>query len=298
MPRRAGRQRNASVTFYGVKYALMKILRVFNNNVVLARDGRREVIVTGRGVGFKAQQGQDVDASRVAKVFVAEDGRDPDHSAEMLANVPGFYIRLVIDAMRAAELPEDSANKLTLVVAIADHISMAVRRQAEGISIAYPLMAEVRHLYAQDYRIARRLLKAINAGLKEPLAEEESVALTLHLVNAGFTSGDLSYTYQMTGLIQQMLDVIGQHYGCELSSEDVSVARFITHLRYLFVRIQKHKQLSEEHSAVGDAILHAYPEAAVCAQRLSSIIELRLDEPLTKDEEAYLTMHVARLAPR
>lgn len=275
----------------------MKILRVFNNNVVLARDGQREVIVTGRGVGFQAKQGVMIDPSKVVKVFVAADGRDPDHSAAMLANVPGFFIRLVIDSMKVAEIPEEFTNKLTLVVAIADHVSMAVRRQAEGLKVTYPLKAEVKHLYAKDYHAARRLLDAINAGLNEPLADEESVALTLHLVNAGFTSGDLSYTYQMTGLIQQMLEVIGQHYGCRLSSEDVSVARFITHLRYLFVRMQQHKQLSEEHSAVGTAIVQAYPEAAACARRLGNIIELRMDEPLTKDEVAYLTMHVARLAP-
>lgn len=35
----------------------MKILRIFNNNVVLARqDSGREVIVTGRGVGFKERR--------------------------------------------------------------------------------------------------------------------------------------------------------------------------------------------------------------------------------------------------
>lgn len=275
----------------------MKILRVFNNNVVLARDGQREVIVTGRGVGFQAKQGQDIDRSKVVKVFVAADGRDPDHSAAMLAGVPGFFVRLVIDSMKVAEIPDEFANKLTLVVAIADHVSMAVRRQADGLTINYPLKAEVKHLYSKDYYAAKRLLDALNTGLKEPLDAEEAVALTLHLVNAGFTSGDLSYTYQMTGLIQQMLEVIAQHYDYPLSSENVSVARFITHLRYLFVRMQQHKQLSEEHAAVGAAIIQAYPEAAACARRLGNIIELRMDEPLTKDEVAYLTMHVARLAP-
>ena len=33
----------------------MEILRVFNNNVVLAKDRGREVILTGRGLGFKAK---------------------------------------------------------------------------------------------------------------------------------------------------------------------------------------------------------------------------------------------------
>ncbi len=40
--------------------------------------------------------------------------------------------------------------------------------------------------------------------------------LTLHLVIAGFTVGDLSGTYRMTGLIQQLLDIIGSHNGVEI----------------------------------------------------------------------------------
>ena len=52
----------------------MKILRVFNNNVVLAKDGAREVIVTGRGLGFQAKPGQRVDGAKIVRVFVPADG--------------------------------------------------------------------------------------------------------------------------------------------------------------------------------------------------------------------------------
>ena len=40
----------------------MEILRVFNNNVVLARDELgREAILTGRGLGFQRRRGDTVD---------------------------------------------------------------------------------------------------------------------------------------------------------------------------------------------------------------------------------------------
>lgn len=58
----------------------MEILRVFNNNVVLAKGGDGgEVILTGRGLGFQAKPGQTVDESKVVRTFVPSDGRDPDH---------------------------------------------------------------------------------------------------------------------------------------------------------------------------------------------------------------------------
>ena len=64
----------------------MEILRVFNNNLVLALDEHgRDVILTGRGLGFQARPGQQVDTSKIVRTFVPLDGRDPDHLAERLA---------------------------------------------------------------------------------------------------------------------------------------------------------------------------------------------------------------------
>lgn len=270
----------------------MQLLRVFNNNVVLARRGAEDVIVTGRGIGFQAHPGTEVDPAKVVKVFVPDSGRDPDHLAAMIAGIPGEYVQLVIDAMHSVDMSEALRSKLTLVVAIADHIHGAVNR---GNAVSYPLEAEVRHLYAEDFALAQQLLAAINGGLHKPLAPDEAVAITLHLVNAGFAVGDLSGTYRMTGLIQQILAVIGSHIDTELNSEDISVARFITHLRYLFVRMAEHQQLDSDDRQVATAISARYPDAVETAQMVANLIELRLDSTLTPDEVSYLTLHIARL---
>lgn len=270
----------------------MQLLRVFNNNVVLARRGAEDVIVTGRGIGFQAHPGTEVDPAKVVKVFVPDSGRDPDHMAAMIAGIPGEYVQLVIDAMHSVDMSEALRSKLTLVVAIADHIHGAVNH---GNAVSYPLEAEVRHLYSDDFALAQQLLTAINGGLHKPLAPDEAVAITLHLVNAGFAVGDLSGTYRMTGLIQQILAVIGSHNDTELNSEDISVARFITHLRYLFVRMAEHQQLDSDDRQVATAISARYPDAVETAQMVANLIELRLDSALTPDEVSYLTLHIARL---
>ena len=250
----------------------MKILRVFNNNVVLAKDGAREVIVTGRGLGFQAKPGQRVDDAKIVRVFVPADGRDPDHIAELLSEIPPEIIRLVTDAMTATGLAEQAESQPTLVMALADHITGAVQRAQRHVNIAYPLQAEVQSLYAS-----------------------ETVALALHLVNAGFANGDLSDTYKMTGVIQQMLTIIEQTYGVSLDQHSVNVGRFITHLRYLFVRIHQGKQLDKEPEPIIASIRQSYPKAMQCAQTIGTVASLRLGSNLTEDEVAYLALHVARV---
>lgn len=361
----------------------MKILRVFNNNVVLASRFRpggasytpgnsagaaaaaglagmsdapgaagtvnpavEQVVVTGRGVGFGAHQGDEVDETKVAQIFVPADGRDPDHAGEMMAFLSYDTMRLVTDALTAAvaatgasaKLPE----KLTLVTALADHVTQAQVRAERQETIQYPLEAEVASLYPDELALGRALLREINerlaasdqpaaasdqpaaasdqpaaaraqravSGGGEPgerggvdkqlpatqLPAEEATALTLHLVNAGFSTGDLSYTYQMTGVIQQMLDVIGAEWKVGLRQASISVARFITHVRYLFVRLARGEQLDHASDAVSAQIAQAFPQYDRLARKVARVAELRFDQTLTEDEIAYLTLHIARLA--
>lgn len=275
----------------------MRVVRVFNNNVVLALDDAGgEVILTGRGLGYQARPGQVVAADKVARTFVPADGRDPDHLAALLAGIPPEHIALVASAMTEAGLDARAAASPTLVIALADHVSFALKRLDLAMVFDYPLLAEVRNLYPEEYRQSVALLAAVNRRVETPLPDAEAVALALHLVNAGFSTGDLSFTYTMTGVIQQLIEVIEQTYGFALDLGSVSVGRFITHLRYLFVRIEQHRQLAQEHSTIGSAIREAYPRALECADRLAAILELRLGSALTDDEIAYLTLHVARVA--
>ncbi|WP_411141003.1 PRD domain-containing protein [Streptomyces sp. x-80] len=274
----------------------MKALRVLNNNVVLARDKKgQEVILTGRGIGFSSRQGKPIDPALIVRVFVPADGRDPDHLSEALALIDEEVLRAVVIALGEAGIEGRESTRPTLAIAVADHVAGALDRAARGIVIEYPLCAEARTLYATEYAQAQLLLAAVNKRVSPQLAASEATALALHLVNAGFASGDLSFTYTMTGVIQQMLAVVTERYGLDVSQESMSAARFITHVRYLFVRIQQHRQLTGQESTIGKGIRQHYPEATRTAQRLATIVELRLGQHLSEDEVSYLALHVARM---
>lgn len=276
----------------------MDVLRVFNNNVVLAKDGDREVILTGRGIGFQAKPGQHVDDAKIVRRFVPVDGRDPDHMAQQVAGIPPEIIRLVTDAMNRTGLKEQADGKPSLVMALADHLCGAIQRAQKKQSIEYPLEAEVRSLYPDEYAKGLALVDAMNTYLGGALPRSEAVAFALHLVNAGFSGGDMSTTYAMTGVIQQMIAVIESTYDVKLEQDSVNVARFITHLRYLFVRIHQHKQLDDEPQPIIESIKTSYPRAYQCAKQLAMVVRMRLEVGLTESETAYLALHVSRVAEK
>lgn len=275
----------------------MEVLRVFNNNVVLARAADRgEVILTGRGLGFQAKPGQQVDEAKVVRVFVPEDGRNADNFGALVAAIPPEHLALADQALDIARGGLRGPLNSTTVVALADHLSFAIKRLRQGLNIEYPLRAEVAHLYPDELRMAQQIVDFANARLEEALPRDEAVAVALHLVNAGFASGDLSYTYQMTGVFAQLFEVLEQAYGRSFDRETVNAARFITHLRYFFVRAHTGRQLAEGATGLGSAIREAYPEAFGTALKLQAVLELRLGQSLTDDEVTYLTLHVARMA--
>lgn len=273
----------------------MKVLRALNNNVVLAADRGAEVILTGWGVGFGARPGDEIAQAKVQRVFVPEDSRDTDHLSELLAAVPLDYITL------ADELVGDDAG-VAAIVALGDHLHVAVERARQGTELGEHVLAgEVAHLYPSEYAKARRIIAAVNAWLKdrEPglfLPDSESIAVTLHLVNAAFMTGDLAPTYLMTGLFSQLFEVIEAAFGRRIDRDSLSAARFITHLRYFFVRAQQGEQLNDRSSEVLMRGLESeFPESLATARRLAAVLELRLSTPITTAEVAYVALHVARL---
>lgn len=189
----------------------MKIVRVLNNNVVLAtRDNGGEVVLTGWGLGFGKKAGQPVDKSKVKQVFVPEHGRNVDNMGSLLASLNLDYVDLathLVDRTAGSLIPHPES---ATIIALADHIQMSVTRQGLADAHAtddHPLEAEVRHLYPDEYRVAEQMLTEINAWLahrhQPPLPHAEATAITLHLVNAAFHTDDLSDTYTMTGLFSQ-----------------------------------------------------------------------------------------------
>lgn len=272
----------------------MEIMTVFNNNVVLAVDELgREVVLTGRGVGYQRRRGDAVDESLVVRRFVPPD--NPDAVAQVLADIPPERLQLVselfADAVRAlhATLPP------LALVAAADHIHQAMERVARGETMEYPLRAEVAHLHPEELVVAEALIDRLNVTGAD-LPRGEAIALAMHLFHAVTGSPSMEETFAQSRLIRQIFDLIGETYGAAFDPDSIDAARFAAHLRYFFARARAKRQLAGETSTIGPVISSQNPEAYRLAQRIRALLELRLAHPVSDDEVVYLTLHVARLA--
>lgn len=272
----------------------MQILRVFNNNVVLARDELgREVVLTGRGLGFQARTGMAVREELIARRFVPAE--NPTSVGQVLADIPPERLRLFEELFSAAVRDLGSTVPPLAVVAVADHLHQAIERVARGEPMVYPLRAEVAHLHPQELAMAERLLAQLNERLGLDLPQGEAIALAMHLFHAVTGSLSMTATFAQSALIGQIFDTLAQAYGDRFDPASIDAARFAAHLRYFFARARTGTQLDDQVGAVGSVLQAQSPGAYQLAQRLRALLELRLDHPVSDDEVVYLALHLTRL---
>lgn len=276
----------------------MKIAHVYNNNVVLAvNDAGEQSVVIGRGLAFNKKKGQEVDLEKIEQTFVPEQTAD-EYSQALLAEIPSDVLAL------ATELEDYARGQLgfsinhSLILPVADHLNYAIQRVRDGVEIDFPLAFEVEHLYPREVSFGRYALGLVREKLGVVLPEREATAFAMHLVNTMFSQTDLAKTYRMTEVFAQIFNVIAFAYGKPLEQSHVSVARFMTHLRYLFVRVESGQSVAQESAvpAVQQAVRESYPKADSCALKVKMLLEMHLGVELSSDEQTYLTIHIARLA--
>lgn len=277
---------------------MLRISRIYNNNVALARSySGEEMVVIGRGLAFGKRKGDMLDPTLIEQTFVPEQGASDENLAWSLAKIPSDILAVATE-LEALVKAEGITVAHSFVVPVADHVNFAVERARNSLEVDYPLALEVRQLYPQEVRFGERALQLIRERLGVDLPEIEAIPLAMHLVNSQFESTGMAGTYRMTEIFAEIFEVIGAGFGGPTDRSLMSAARFVTHLRYLFVRASA-AQVADPGTGVPlllESMKDAHPKAFTVAVKVKLVLENHLDQVLTDDELTYLTIHIARLA--
>lgn len=274
----------------------MRVAKVFNNNVVLGLDeDDAETVVLGRGIGFQVRPGDEIDPERIETTFRPSAETTAERLAAFVDEIPLADIEVTEEIVRAAREALGPHVTRHLLVPLADHISFALWRAAEGVSIEYPLSWEVGSLYPAEVAVGRTALDIIELRRGVRLPDLEAVPLALHLVNAQFGTRDIGATVRMTEVLSETLSIIRSEHETEIDEDSVGVARFVTHLRYLFARERAGGAPRPSGSELSDAVRAARPREYASALRIAALLDERFGWQVDDDEVLYLCLHVSRL---
>ncbi|HEY0215889.1 MAG TPA: PRD domain-containing protein [Cellulomonas sp.] len=289
----------------------MRVKQVLNNSVVLGvDDSGTEVILLGPGLGFRTSPGAEVDPAAVQRTFVPDGIGSLERLAAMVEEISIDAVAASEEVMRAGRERLGPHVTARVLIPLADHIGFALRRVAEGLAVEYPLRSELSYLYPAELEFGREALDIVERRTGVRLPASEAVPIAMHFVNAQFGSDDMREYVRMTEALQRILAIIAEEYGIRYDEGSVEVARFVTHLRFLFVRARQKPATpvpvpaSVAGRAAGagadpDVLLEAVrtskPRQYASAIRIAALLEELFDWSVDQDELLYLSLHVSRL---
>ena len=273
----------------------MKIAKIINNNVVSTCDEEgREIIVMGRGVGFKAKEGSTIDEEKVEKIFRLESQNTMDKFKELLENLPMEHVQISAEIIGYAKEVLNRPINPNVYITLTDHINFALERYKQKMMFSNPLIREVRSFYHAEYLIGEYAIAMIERDLGVKLPVDEAASIALHIVNAEYDA-PMGDTIKLTNLIQQVLEVVREYFSIELDEQSLSYERFITHLRLLAQRVFTGEHMNLDNLEFQEVIDRLYPEEYACSQKIQALIKLQYRHQVTEEEVAYLALHIKRI---
>lgn len=273
----------------------MRVSKQLNNNIVIATDDAgREIILMGKGIGFKSRVGSVPDRSLVEKEFLGlSSGEHTQQLIELLERIPTEHLSL---GMEITEHVQDSIQKPlneTLVLLISDHVSFALERHRRGLELDNALLWEIKKFYPDEYKLGLDGLDIIERSTGVRLKDDEAGFLAMHIVNAQYGDGR-PMADRMLALIEEIVNLVRLSYGIELDEDSLDYFRFITHLKFFLARILA-RQPRTGGDDLYDMVSRMYPKAAACAKRIATLIRRTLGYDLGEEEQGYLIIHIERL---
>ena len=271
----------------------MEVFKPINNNIVSALDDNgREVVVIGKGLGYKANPGTRIPAEKIDKVFVMSSQNNMDRLKDLFASLPMEYIALTDEILTYAKTHLDKRLNEAAYFTLADHISFAVTRHRQGMEFQNLLLLEVRRFYPKEFEIGVYALRLMQKQFGIHMPEDEAASIAMHILNAEYDIS-ISETFRATKLMDQILATVTDETGYVMDTGSYHCERFFTHLRYLAQRIIQGEPLPEYGDDGFFEVLAAqYPKEMQCAKAVAAATLQTHQYTLSKEEISRLTIHI------
>ncbi|WP_042144322.1 BglG family transcription antiterminator LicT [Paucisalibacillus sp. EB02] len=272
----------------------MEIIRIINNNIVTSVQNENEVVIMGKGIGFKKEIGQEIDPKQIEKIYTLDNPSNVDRFKLLLQDIPLEEMQAINEIVSYAKLSLGKKLSDSIYISLMDHLHFAIERHEKGLDFRNALAWEVKHFYHHEYLIGKEALEIISRRLKIQLPIDEAITIALHIVNAEMDN-TMDNTVGMTKIIKQVLSIIQYTFNTEFSEESLAYERLLTHLKFFVQRITLNRSLPDENIELFSMIRHSYPKEYNCALKISEYVFDETRHKLTTAELAYITIHINRV---
>lgn len=272
----------------------MYIKRVYNNNVVMVDDAGTERIAVGKGIAFGRKRGDVLDSASFEKVFTLDDPSQLSRLERLIKGIPSEYLLIAEDIVSMLRRESASVIDDNVLIALTDHISMALEREQAGIICDNPLLFEIKRFYGREFELALKAREIIRGHLGIEISEAEVGFIALHIVNATMKQR-ADHLMLSIKMINGILNTVSETFGLTYDEGSVQYERFLRHLQFFSQRVLDKSIAQSEDTFLFHLGKDQYPDALECTERIGAHIEQEYGCVVSDAEKGYLVYHIANL---
>lgn len=214
----------------------MRITKVINNNVVLASEGvGREVILTGRGIGFKKHAGDLVYVRGDVKIYRTT-GPETNQFRELADEISPLYRDIASDIIDDAEETLGGTLSRSVYLTLTEHIAGAIERAKHNQLFSNNLLWEIQKFYPKEFEVAKRGMQEIKKRTGVSLPDDEAGFVAMHLINSEVEGSDVKNAGSWPEMIKDIINIVRFSMKVDIDENSIAFERFVTHIKFFLQR--------------------------------------------------------------
>lgn len=276
---------------------MMRVVKVLNTSVVLAvEDGNGEVILMGKGIGFRKSIGQALTPEETDRVFVLRDRETNRNILQLAAQIDGRVFEITRRVVEYARTRYQMQLMDHIYLALTDHLAFAVKRQEEGLTLPGTYLLDVKRFNPREYDVGRYALQLVQTELNVFLPEDEISNIAFHFINAQRITAPADDSVKMSKIIKGILEIVKYTFSVDYNEDSVSYSRFLTHLQALAHRLVQGIPLTDDLTDfLYEQVVPKCPEEYRSTDRIGAFLHDSFGITLSREEALYLTIHIHRV---
>lgn len=271
---------------------MYRIIKVLNNNGILVYDEKsgKEMILLGNGIGFGKRPTQQMEQLPGAKVYSLVTRKK---QMTVLQTVNGIRPEFIEATGKIIDEAEKMFGKVKrdILLPMADHIALAVKRAKEKRQIPNPFTPDIKVLFAREYAAALKGREVIRDMTGYEISDDEVGFIALH-IHAGLADEQVPVALDTTRIINEAIGMIEDEFRQKIPEDSLACTRLMSHLYYMIARTRKGESTKADFN---DFIFSNYPETGKAAEKICSYMEKELKMPVAKEEIGFLAIHIQRV---
>ena len=273
----------------------MKIYKVLNNNVVtILNNNDKESVVMGRGIAFQKKKGDEIDESKVEKIFVLKNNNLNDKFLKLINDIALECIEVAEEIIQYAESKLETTLNENIYLTLTNHISFTINRYKNNMEMKNSMLWDIKRLHKQEFDIGLKAIEIIKNKLNLDLPEDEAATIAMHILNDELDQ-DMPEIVSMIKVTEEILKIVKYHFNIEFDEESINYYRFLTHLKFFTQRLFNENYYEDYDNELFDMMSMKYHESYECVKKIKKFIHDLYGTNLTKEEMLYLIVHISRV---